>query len=108
MNTFYISERTRDFTGREWVLEKIDAWLNNPEGPRFFILTGEPGAGKSALAARLVKEGKPQAYHFSIARQADTIDPLNFARSLSHQLTHLEGFSVYLLEESAHPSQPKY
>ena len=87
----YITERTRDFTGREWVFKTIDDWLANPKGPQYFILTGEPGVGKSAIAARLIQIRKPAAYHFCIARQADTIDPLNFARSVSQQLCRFDG-----------------
>ena len=45
-----IAERTRDFTGREWVFAGIDAWLADPDGPRCFIITG-----KKAIAARLIQ-----------------------------------------------------
>lgn len=47
-----IADRTRDFTGREWVFAEIDAWLADPSAPCFFIITGEPGIGKTAIAAR--------------------------------------------------------
>jgi hypothetical protein len=79
----YIDERTRDFTGREWVFAKIDRWLANPDAPRTFIITGEPGIGKTAIATRLTQIRDLAGFHFCIARQADTIDPLNFTRSLS-------------------------
>jgi len=49
----YIAERTQDFTGREWVFAEIDAWLATPDAPRYFIITGEPGIGKTALAGRM-------------------------------------------------------
>ena len=51
----YIADRTRDFTGREWVFAEIDAWLADPDAPRFFIITGEPGIGKSAISAWLTQ-----------------------------------------------------
>jgi hypothetical protein len=95
----YITDRTRDFVGREWVFAEIDAWLADPDAPRFFIITGEPGIGKTAIAARLTQIRDLAACHFCIARQADTIDPLNFARFLSHQLTHIDDFAQNLLEE---------
>ena len=40
---------TQNFTGRQWVFDDIDRWLKKSE-ERFFILTGEPGVGKSAIA----------------------------------------------------------
>ena len=44
-----IERLTESFTGRERVFEEIDRWLQQ-ENERFFILTGEPGVGKSAIA----------------------------------------------------------
>ena len=49
----YVAERTQGFDGRDWILLAIDAWLADPAGPPLFLLTGEPGAGKSAMAGRL-------------------------------------------------------
>ncbi|MFL7790770.1 MAG: PQQ-binding-like beta-propeller repeat protein [Anaerolineae bacterium] len=95
----YIAERTRDFTGREWVFAEIDRWRAVHDAPRYFIITGEPGIGKTAIAARLTQVRALDAYHFCIARQADTIDPLNFARSISRQFTCIDGFARGILEE---------
>jgi RecA-family ATPase len=43
-----IERLTEGFTGREWVFEEIDRWLQQ-DNERFFILTGESGVGKSAM-----------------------------------------------------------
>lgn len=94
----YIADRTRDFVGREWVFAEIDRWLADRAAPRFFILAGEPGIGKTAIAARLAQIRDLDACHFCIARQADTVDPLSFTRFLSHQLTHIDDFAQNLLE----------
>ena len=51
----YIIDRTKDFTGREWVFAEIDRWLGDTAGPRYFVITGRPGTGKSAIAARLAQ-----------------------------------------------------
>ena len=95
----YIDDRRRDFTGRAWVFNDIDAWLAQDGAPRFFILSGEPGSGKSTLAAQLAHVRKPHARHFCIGGRSDTVDPRVFSQSLSHQLTRLDGFAAALLEE---------
>jgi hypothetical protein len=96
----YITDRTKDFTGRDWIFAEINDWLADPKGSCFFIITGEPGIGKSAVAARLTQVRDLAAYHFCIARQADTINPLLFARSVSQQLCRLDGFAAAILKDS--------
>src|SRR5262245_217331 len=107
--TAYITERTRDFTGREWVFETIDAWLANRQGPRYFLLTSEPGGGKSAIAARLVQfshgEAVPPAgrahlaagfltaVHFCSAGDGGWIDARTFSRSLAVQLARIPEYA---------------
>ena len=39
------------------------------------------------------------AYHFCIARNAASLDPILFARSLSQQLSRFDGFAVGILKE---------
>ncbi len=98
----YIRMRTRNFTGRKWVFEEVERWLDDPNASRFFIITGEPGIGKSAIAARLVQfsddDATPpaacshlakdflSAAHFCYARNGGWISPVGFARSISSQL----------------------
>jgi hypothetical protein len=81
-----IERLTEGFTGREWVFEEIDRWLQQ-DNERFFILTGEPGIGKSAIAARLtqLRQDIP-AYDFCIAGRSRTIEPSNVLLSLVSQL----------------------
>jgi hypothetical protein len=43
-----IAKLTENLTGWQWVFDDIDRWLKASE-ERFFILTGEPGVGKSAI-----------------------------------------------------------
>ncbi|WP_392476494.1 hypothetical protein [Nostoc sp. C110] len=45
-----IERLTEGFTGREWIFKEIDRWLQQ-SNERFFILTGEPGVGKSAIVS---------------------------------------------------------
>lgn len=82
-----IKRLSEDFKGREWLFDEIDGWLKDDK-KRFFILTGEPGVGKSAIAARLtqVRPDNILAYHFCIAGNIGTIVPNTVLRSLAAQL----------------------
>jgi hypothetical protein len=43
------AQHVQGFTGREWLLDRIRAWLADSGGQRIFWITGKPGAGKTAL-----------------------------------------------------------
>ncbi len=98
-----IAERTKDFTGREWVFEKLDAWLGNPHGAHVFLLAGGPGTGKSTVAARLAQMSLGQVdaapyprlsrdslayFHFCQAQSDKTLNPLRFVEALSVALAN--------------------
>ena len=56
LNVYYDMSRQKEllsnrFTGRRWLIEQIEEWLDDSSGQRIAILTGEPGIGKSAFAA---------------------------------------------------------
>jgi hypothetical protein len=80
----YRAERAGAFTGREWVLDAVAAWRADPAGERCLLITGEPGAGKTAIAARLADQA--DAVHFRSARDRRWINPRTFAESVSGQL----------------------
>jgi len=87
----YADERTRHFKGREWVFKVVDDWLAKPDASRYFLLTGEPGCGKTTIAAQIfrISWGKApippgvtrifpkllSATHFCSARDSTWIDP---------------------------------
>lgn len=91
------------FVGRDWVFQEVDRWLQEPAGARYFLLTGRPGCGKSAIAARLwdwssgrasaptglsrIGPGFLSAAHCCTARDGASVHPREFARSLSLQLS---------------------
>lgn len=52
-----IQQLTNGSTGRTWVLNKIDHWLQQKD-QRFLVIAGEPGVGKSAIAAHLIQTRK--------------------------------------------------
>jgi adenylylsulfate kinase-like enzyme len=49
----FIVAKAPDFTGRAWIFRAVNDWLSKEETSRCFLLTGDPGSGKSAIAARL-------------------------------------------------------
>jgi len=99
-----VAERAQDFVGRLWVLNKVIDWVDQGN-ERFLLITGEPGSGKTALAAWLAGGGpRPPdegansnlervrdlwgAAHFCVGRgQTGTLHPARFAQSLARQLS---------------------
>ena len=49
----YVAERAGAFVGREWMFTRVRSFLSGPPGT--FLLRGDPGAGKTAVAARLAQ-----------------------------------------------------
>jgi len=83
-----LQQLTEGFTGRSHILNDIDHWLQQKD-QRFFILTGELGVGKSAIAAHLTKTRKDiVAYHFCQADDANTLKPGQIVRSPSLNFIH--------------------
>jgi hypothetical protein len=97
-----LAERARDFAGRSWVLDEVANWLERGT-ERFMLITGEPSAGKSALAAWLAGAGTApeslasrldtvrdtwRAGHFCVAGdKGGSLHPVKFAQSLARQLS---------------------
>lgn len=96
----YIQDATRDFTGRTWFFQALNDWLAHSAVP-IFLLTGEPGAGKTAIAARLAQFSRGEAepgslpqlqpgflsgIHFCSARDVGWSSPHSFVESLALQL----------------------
>ena len=96
-----VAQKARDFASRSWVMTAIDKWLGDPQGSQVFLLTGEPGSGKTAVAARLAAMSAGQApaegyrhlgpgsfssFHFCQFHYMASIEPQVFLESLSEQL----------------------
>jgi hypothetical protein len=61
----FIAEHTRGFVGREFVFDELEAFLSGEEYESgYFIIKGEPGIGKSAIMAYLVKT-RGYIHHFN-------------------------------------------
>ncbi len=106
-----LAERTQFFTGRAWVFEELSLWMEADDG-RAFVLTGGPGTGKSAIAARLAQMSSgsfssdvfPNLGHGALAyahfcRALDVSqDPVRFVEGLSASLATHPAFAEALLE----------
>lgn len=65
--TVLIEEKTRAYVGRRFVFDAFDKFMKqNDRG--YFIVQGEPGIGKTALVAQLVRT-RGYVHHFLIATQ---------------------------------------
>lgn len=83
-----INEHLARFTGRDWIFEKIDRWLSDAAAEKIFWITGGPGVGKSALAAKL-SASRPEivAVHFCQAGHTQKGDPRRAVLSIAYQLS---------------------
>jgi AAA ATPase domain len=94
----YVDQRAADFTGREWVFERLAEFLDGPDGA--LLLIGDPGTGKTAVAAQLARasagrlasygpvDGSLPALRVDAAYfcRAGKVDLLDVAQRLSDQL----------------------
>ena len=83
-----ILDLLRNFTGRRWVFEEVDAWLRGESEEKVFWISGAPGVGKSAIAAWL-RENRREiaAFHFCDAGSEEKRDPARLVRSVAYQLS---------------------
>jgi WD40 repeat protein len=82
----FLHDRRRDFCGRQWVFDAIEAWRSDPTRARALLITGNPGIGKSAIVAQLVHlnpGGQVLAYHCCRADTPETLRPARFVRSVT-------------------------
>lgn len=64
-----VESKVENFVGREYIFQQIDTLIDELEfRSGYIIINGEPGIGKTSLAAKLVKE-KDCIHHFNIAAE---------------------------------------
>lgn len=94
-----ISKHMKLFTGRQWILDQIRAWLDDKNGSRVFWLAGGPGVGKTALSIWLSCKVLPEIHAWHLCQHSDSItsNPKNCILSLSYYLsTHLPAYFIQL------------
>lgn len=109
------------FIGRDWLIGRIaraeasrhesefadqpggeiEAWRTDPTAGRVFWITGGPGTGKSAIAARLAHSGRARvmAVHFCRHDRPDRRDAARAVRSIAFQMaTRLGDYRAILVD----------
>jgi hypothetical protein len=86
---FFAELRTAagSFVGRDWLLTRLEAWVEG--NGRCFLIEAEPGTGKTALVAELVRRnsgGRILAYQFCNALKPDTVNARMFVRHIAATL----------------------
>jgi hypothetical protein len=78
-----VDDKTREFVGRQYIYDQIDEYLNDENFPSgYIILKGEPGIGKTALMANLVRQ-RGWIHHF-VTEGTDSTE--SFLASICSQL----------------------
>ncbi len=93
-----IARHTDHFVGRTWLQAEIDRFTADSD-PSTLLLTAEPGFGKTALSAQLVKERRP-LHHFVDSQLLDWLSPEAFLQSLGAQLAERYGLWILADEEA--------
>ncbi|MFC1762829.1 ATP-binding protein [Planctomycetota bacterium] len=78
-----IEDRCKEFTGRGFVFDAIDKFIESNDCGYFFVL-GDPGIGKSAIASQLVKQ-RDYIHHFNVRAKGITKSE-TFLRNICAQL----------------------
>jgi len=81
-----LHEKRRDFVGRQWLFDEIDAWRASSTRERALLIVGDPGIGKSAFVAQMIDRnpgGQVLAYHICRADDPETLRPSTFVTSLA-------------------------
>ncbi|MDD1725206.1 MAG: NACHT domain-containing protein, partial [Methanospirillum sp.] len=82
-----IAENLGKFVGREWLIERIDNWVNDPNGRKVYWILGGPGIGKTALAIWYNHLRALSAFYLFQYDNTETTNPQRFVRTLAYQLS---------------------
>ena len=98
----------REFIGRAWLLDEIEAWRASGKERARLLLAG-PGMGKSTIAAHLAHNARLHAvaYHFCRFDEPSTRGAREFVCSLAFQLgARLPGYRALLLHAARYAGKP--
>lgn len=99
--SYELDKHLRDFTGRQWILNRFDKWLDHETNSRVFRIEGLPGMGKTALALKLAHRTHSRviALHLCRHNQADSRKAALMVKNLAFQIaTKLPDYRKRLLQ----------
>ncbi len=78
------------FIGRKWVFDKYENWLKSDSSSRLLWITGEPGFGKTAIAANLIHMHSANiiAHWFCRIESSERKDPLKAIKTIAYQIAY--------------------
>lgn len=86
-----IDKHTRKFYGRKWVFQEVNNWLygKDEKESKMFLLKGDPGIGKTAIASKICREfSEVAAYHLIEYGNSIKSDAKECVLSLAYQLSN--------------------
>lgn len=93
-----IAQKTRDFVGRDYIFDAVEAFLKS-RASGYLHIRGDPGAGKTTILAELVRRRACPA-HFNIRAERRS-GPAHFMKSLHGQLCSQWPLSVDEMSSTA-------
>jgi hypothetical protein len=100
---------SEEFFGRQWLLDDIESWRTAERRSKVFCITGEPGIGKSAIAAWLAHYGKTNviAIHFCQHDHPAFASPARVIRSIACQMAaRLPDYRRFVVESLQRELKP--
>jgi hypothetical protein len=88
----FTADKTRNFVGRRYVFEAFEIFRST-RSSGYFALIGDPGEGKTAIAAKYVEDNRQNPYclSFFAGRRTERRNPVQFLQEISSQLMELLG-----------------
>lgn len=78
----------QSFTGRQWIIDKFDSWLNDNDKSKIFWVVGTPGVGKTAISTWLINNrSEIVAFHLCNSASKEKKDPCKLVLSVAYQLS---------------------
>ena len=93
----------KEFSGREWLFEQIQGWLEAETPRRVLWIKGKAGVGKTGLAIKICDQYEQVvAHHLCKAENQEKKKPENLVKSIAYQLsTQIPEYRDKLLDPSS-------